>query len=62
MLYGAWDMLAEWSESASDAFWAAVEVISAFLGALLLVFLLASLASTVVPLVLLLALLCLACG
>lgn len=62
MLYGTWDTLVDWSESASDAFQAAVEVISGFVGALLLVFLLASLASMVVPLVLLLALLCLACG
>ena len=62
MLYGAWDTLSDWSESASDAFQAAVEVISGFVGALLLVSLLPSLASMVVPLVLLLALLCLACG
>ena len=62
MLDHAWTTLADWAQVARDALWAAVEAVTVFVGVLLLVFVLAGLATTAAPLVLLLVLLWLACG
>lgn len=62
MLDSALITLADWAQAAGDALWAAVEAFTVHVGVLLLVFVLAGLATTSAPLALLLVLLCLACG
>lgn len=61
MIEIAWNTAADWAQSASDAFWAAVDVVLTFVSVLMLAIVLAGFASATAPL-LLLALLCMMCG